>query len=152
LGGTPFIIDKTHLDDKNWTVCVQHDDQPYLATATPSGIQAFGTGDVLMSVSSDGGLTWGAGLASSDIAGDWWRTSRAAQRDTSLCRFEGGGIDVSSTTVARAGARAKLSPASQATADAVASAIRIYAAISTVGRCMWVWSDCRFRSGCKKTT
>ena len=67
--GKPVIIDKTHLDDKNWTVCDNTATSPYYGNCYTEWDQAFGTGDVLMSVSSDGGQTWGPGLASSDHAG-----------------------------------------------------------------------------------
>ena len=67
--GNPIIIDKTHLDDKNWTVCDNTTTSPFYGNCYTEWDQAFGTGDVLMSVSSNGGLTWGPGLASSDHAG-----------------------------------------------------------------------------------
>src|ERR1700726_4013677 len=67
--GNPIIIDNTHLDDKNWTVCDNTTTSPYYGNCYTEWDQAFGSGDVLMSVSSDGGLTWGPGIPSSDHAG-----------------------------------------------------------------------------------
>ena len=67
--GNPVMIDSTGLDDKNWTVCDNTSSSPYYGNCYTEWDQAYGTGDVLMSVSSNGGTTWGPGLASSDHAG-----------------------------------------------------------------------------------
>ncbi len=67
--GNPINIDKTHLDDKNWTVCDNTSTSPYYGNCYTEWDQAYGSGDVLMSVSSDGGLTWGPGKSSADHAG-----------------------------------------------------------------------------------
>ncbi len=50
--GNPIIIDKTHLDDKNWSVLATTP-RPARSTANcyTEWDQAFGSGDVLMSVS-----------------------------------------------------------------------------------------------------
>ena len=55
IGESPINVDKTHLDDKNWTVCDNTTTSPYYGNCYTEWDQAYGTGDVLMSVSSDGG-------------------------------------------------------------------------------------------------
>src|ERR1700691_15366 len=57
--GNPIIVDSTHLDDKNWSVCDNAPASPYYGNCYTEWDQAYGSGDVLMSVSSDGGQTWG---------------------------------------------------------------------------------------------
>src|SRR6267154_5299413 len=96
--GKPVIIDKTHLDDKNWTVCDNTTTSPFYGNCYTEWDQAFGSGDVLMSVSSDGGLTWGPGLASSDQAGGLGGEPVVQPNGTVIVPFEGGGIDVFSST------------------------------------------------------
>jgi hypothetical protein len=53
---------------------------PYYGNCYTEWDQAYGTGDVLMSVSSNGGQTWGAGLASSDHAGADWAANHRCSR------------------------------------------------------------------------
>lgn len=59
--GNPIPIDTTHLDDKNWTTCDNHPKSKYYGNCYTEWDQAYGTGDVLMSVSRDGGKTWTPG-------------------------------------------------------------------------------------------
>ena len=66
--GKPINIDKTHLDDKNWSTCDNTSTSPYYGHCYTEWDQAYGSGDVLMSVSKDGGKTWSAGKPSADHA------------------------------------------------------------------------------------
>ena len=99
--GTPIIIDKTHLDDKNWSVCDNTPTSPYYGNCYTEWDQAYGSGDVLMSVSSDGGMTWGKGLPSSDHAGGLGGEPVVQPNGTVIVPFQGGGIDVFSSTNGR---------------------------------------------------
>jgi hypothetical protein len=120
--GKPILIDNTHLDDKNWTVCDNTTTSPFYGNCYTEWDQAFGSGDVLMSVSKDGGKTWGPGLPSSDHAGGLGGEPVVQPNGTVIVPFEGGGIDVFSST--NAGDEAKPSPAFKATSLPPASAIR----------------------------
>jgi len=64
--GNPVIVDSTHLDDKTWIVCDNTATSSYYGNCYTEWDQAYGTFEVLMSTSSDGGQTWGPGLASAD--------------------------------------------------------------------------------------
>ena len=147
----PILIDKTHLDDKNWSVCDNTTTSPYYGNCYTEWDQAFGTGDVLMSVSSDGGQTWGPGLASSDHAGGLGGEPVVQPNGTVIVPFEGGGIDVFSSTNG-----GKSWGKSQAIANIdshfVAGGLRNpnlpSASIDGAGKVFVVWSDCRFRSAC----
>jgi hypothetical protein len=149
--GNPVFIDKTHLDDKNWTVCDNTSTSPYYGNCYTEWDQAYGTGDVLMSVSSDGGQSWGAGLASSDQAGGLGGEPLVQPTGKVIVPFQGGGIDVFSSTNG-----GKSWGKSQAIADidyhTVAAGMRNpdlpSAAIDGAGNVYVVWSDCRFRKEC----
>ena len=52
------IIDNTELYDKNWTTCDNTSTSPYYGNCYAEWDQAYGSGDVLMSRSHDGGLIW----------------------------------------------------------------------------------------------
>jgi hypothetical protein len=151
--GNPIIIDKTHLDDKNWTVCDNTTTSPYYGNCYTEWDQAFGTGDVLMSVSSDGGLTWGAGLASSDHAGGLGGEPVVQPNGTVVVPFEGGGIDVfTSTNGGKSWGKSKAiaSITSHGDAGGIRNPNLPSATIDGAGNVYVVWSDCRFRSGCKE--
>lgn len=149
--GNPIIIDKTHLDDKNWTVCDNTTTSPFYGNCYTEWDQAFGTGDVLMSVSSDGGKTWGPGLASSDRAGGLGGEPVVQPNGTVIVPFEGGGIDVFSSTnggVSWGRSQAIASISSHFVAAGLRNPNLPSVSIDGAGKVFVVWSDCRFRSGC----
>ena len=151
--GNPINIDKTHLDDKNWSVCDNTTTSPYYGNCYTEWDQAYGTGDVLLSRSSDGGLTWGAGLASSDHAGGLGGEPQVQPNGTVIVPFEGGGIDVFSSTNGGA-SWGKSQQIASIDSHFVAGGIRDpnlpSASINGAGNVYVVWSDCRFRTGCKE--
>lgn len=149
--GNPIIIDKTHLDDKNWTVCDNTATSPYYGNCYTEWDQAYGTGDVLMSVSSDGGQTWGAGLASADHAGGLGGEPLVQPNGNVIVPFQGGGIDVFSSTNGGASwgkSEAIASIDSHLDAAGIRNPDLPSATIDGAGNVYVVWSDCRFRSGC----
>jgi len=94
----PILIDKTHLDVKNWSVCDNTPTSPFYGNCYTEWDQAFGTGEVLMSVSKDGGQTWGSGLPSSDHAVGLGGEPLVQPNGTVIVPFQSGGIDVFSST------------------------------------------------------
>ena len=70
--GNPINIDKTHLDDKNWTVCDNTTTSPFYAgncyTEWDQASRKLGAMS-LMRFRATAGKTWGPGLPSSDHAG-----------------------------------------------------------------------------------
>lgn len=149
--GNPINIDKTHLDDKNWTVCDNTSTSPYYGNCYTEWDQAYGSGDVLMSVSSDGVQTWGPGLASSDHAGGLGGEPLVQPNGTVIVPFEGGGIDVFSSTSGGA-SWGKSQQIAMINSHFVAAGLRNpnlpSAAMDGAGNVYVVWSDCRFRSKC----
>jgi hypothetical protein len=149
--GKPVNIDKTHLDDKNWSVCDNTPTSPYYGNCYTEWDQAYGTGDVLLSASSDGGLTWGAGKPSSDQAGGLGGEPVVQPDGRVIVPFEGGGIDVFSSTNGGA-SWGKSQQIAAIDSHLVAGGIRNpnlpSAAIDGAGNVYVIWSDCRFRKGC----
>jgi hypothetical protein len=151
--GNPINIDKTHLDDKNWSVCDNTPTSPYYGNCYTEWDQAYGTGDVLMSVSSNGGQTWGKGLSSSDHAGGLGGEPLVQPNGTVIVPFEGGGIDVFSSTNGGASwgkSQQIASINSHLDAGGIRNPNLPSAAIDGAGNVYVVWSDCRFRTGCKE--
>jgi hypothetical protein len=149
--GNPINIDKTHLDDKNWTVCDNTSTSPYYGNCYTEWDQAYGTGDVLMSVSSDGGQTWGPGLASSDQAGGLGGEPVVQPNGTVIVPFEGGGIDVFSSTNGGASwgqSQVIANIDSHLDAGGIRNPNLPSAGIDGAGNVFVVWSDCRFRTSC----
>jgi hypothetical protein len=149
--GKPVLIDKTHLDDKNWTVCDNTPSSAFFGNCYTEWDQAFGSGDVLMSVSSDGGLTWGPGLASSDRAGGLGGEPVVQPNGTVIVPFVGGGIDVFSSTnggVSWGRSKAIASINSHLVAGGFRNPNLLAATIDGAGKVFVVWSDCRFRKNC----
>jgi len=149
--GNPIMIDSTGLDDKNWSVCDNTASSAYYGNCYTEWDQAYGSGDVLMSVSSDGGQSWSAGLASSDHAGGLGGEPVVQPNGTVIVPFEGGGIDVfSSTNGGKSWGKSKA--ISGITSHLVAAGLRNpdlpSASIDGAGNVYVVWSDCRFRTGC----
>ena len=150
--GKPIIIDKTHLDDKNWTVCDNNTASPYYGNCYTEWDQAYGSGDVLLSVSSDGGLTWGPGLASSDHAGGLGGEPVVQPNGTVIVPFEGGGIDVfSSTNGGQSWGRSQAITSfnSHGVAGGIRNTNLPSVGIDGAGKVFVVWSDCRFRTSCR---
>ena len=147
----PVLIDKTHLDDKNWTVCDNTPTSPHYGNCYTEWDQAFGTGRVLMSVSSDGGKTWGPGLASSDGAVGLGGEPLVQPNGTIIVPFQGGGINVfSSTNGGVSWGRSQLIANINSHFDAAGlrNPNLPSASIDGAGKVFVVWADCRFRTNC----
>jgi hypothetical protein len=150
--GNPIAIDTTHLDDKNWSVCDNTANSPYYGNCYTEWDQAYGTGDVLMSTSKDGGLTWSPGLPSADHAGGLGGEPLVQANGTVIVPFESfsGVAAFTSTNGGKSwGASTTVANISE---HLVAGGMRDPdlpgATIDGAGKVYVVWGDCRFRSGC----
>jgi hypothetical protein len=150
--GKPILIDKTELDDKNWTTCDNTTTSPYYGNCYTEWDQAYGSGDVLMSTSHDGGLTWSAGIPSADHAGGLGGEPVVQPNGTVIVPFSGGGIDAFRSTNGGKTWSDTVTIANPTThqddGDIRAGFNLPSAAIDGAGKVYVVWSDCRFRSGC----
>jgi hypothetical protein len=151
--GDLINIDDTHLDDKNWSVCDNTTTSPYYGNCYTEWDQAYGTGDVMLSVSSDGGTSWGPGLTSSNHAGGLGGEPLVQPDGTVIVPFSGGGVDVfSSTNGGASWGKSQQIATVQSHSDAggVRNPNLPSAAIDGAGNVYVVWSDCRFRTKCKE--
>ncbi len=151
--GNPIIIDSTHLDDKNWTVCDNTTTSAYYGNCYTEWDQAYGNGHVLMSVSSDGGQTWGPGLSSSDGATGVGGEPVVQPNGTVIVPFQSGGIDVFSSSnggVSWGKSQAIASIQSHLVAGGMRNPDLPSVGVDGAGNVFVVWSDCRFRTGCKE--
>ena len=149
--GNPIIIDKTHLDDKNWTVCDNTPSSPHYGNCYTEWDQAFGTGDVLMSVSSDGGQTWDLDSPLPTDAGGLGGEPLVQPNGTVIVPFEGGGIDVFTSTnggVSWGKSQQIATISSHLVAGGLRNPNLPSAGIDAAGTVYVVWSDCRFRTSC----
>jgi hypothetical protein len=150
--GNLILIDSTALDDKNWTACDNTPTSPFYGNCYTEWDQAYGSGDILMSTSSDGGKTWGAGKASSDRAGGLGGEPVVQPNGTVIVPFEGGGIDsISSTNGGSTWNRSVVISSIDEHSDGdIRNPGLPGAGIDGAGNVFVVWSDCRFRTGCKQ--
>ena len=149
--GNPIAIDTTHLDDKNWTVCDNTALSPFYGHCYTEWDAAFGSGDVLMSTSTDGGLTWSAGKPSADHAGGLGGQPLVQANGTVVVPFAAGGIAAfTSTNGGQSWGRSVTvsSVISHGQAGGFRNPDLPSAEIDASGKIYVVWSDCRFRSGC----
>jgi hypothetical protein len=148
--GNPILIDTTHLDDKNWTVCDNTTTSAFYGNCYTQWDQAFGTGDILMSTSSDGGLTWGPGLASADHAGGLGGQPLVQPNGTVIVPFES--FNLASIRSTDGGKTWNRSVSVANITDHVVVGLRNpnlpSAEIDKAGKVYLVWDDCRFRAGC----
>jgi hypothetical protein len=150
--GKPIIIDKTLEDDKNWTTCDNTPTSPYYGNCYTEWDQAYGSGQVLMSTSHDGGLTWSAGKSSADGATGLGAEPVVQPNGTVIVPFNGGGVDVFRSTDGGNTWSTTVNVASfithQDDGDIRTGFDLPGATIDGAGKAYVVWSDCRFRSGC----
>ena len=150
--GDPIAIDTTHLDDKNWSVCDNTTSSAYYGNCYTEWDQAYGTGDVLMSTSSDGGQTWSPGQSSANHAGGLGGEPLVQANGTVIVPFEGySGVAAFTSTNGGQSWNASVNVA-DITEHEVAGDFRDpdlpSATIDGAGNIYVVWGDCRFRSGC----
>src|SRR5579863_4976096 len=153
----PVSIDPTSASsDKNWIVCDTWSSSPhygncYVEWDDPS------TGDgILMSTSTDGGLTWGAPLSTADSAAGIGgqplvqpngnvvvpiETFGAVSTVMSAFSSTDGGATWSATTTIS-------SIQTHLDAGGIRSGPLPSAAVDGIGAIWVVWEDCRFRPGC----
>ena len=148
----PIVIDATHLDDKDWITCDNTSTSPYYGNCYTEWDQAYGTGDVLMSVSSDGGKTWTPGKPSADQAGGLGAEPLVQPNGTVIVPFRSSGLAAFRSTD---GGKSwsdtvVISDVDQHTdAGGIRTGFDMpAAAIDGSGVVYVLWSDCRFRSGC----
>ena len=154
----PVPVDTTHLDDKNWTVCDNTSTSPYYGNCYTEWDQAYGSGDVLMSTSKNGGKTWGPGKPSADQARGLGGEPLVQPNGTVVVPYEGscnqnrssGICAFSSTDGGKTWQTSVLVSSIDSHGDAgnIRNPNLPSAQVDGAGTVYVVWDDCRFRSGC----
>lgn len=149
--GNPVIIDNTHLDDKTWIACDNTSTSPYYGNCYVEWDQAFGSGDVLMSTSSNGGTKWSAGQPTADHAFGLGGEPLVQPNGTVIVPFQSGNVAAFTSTNGGKSWNASVQVASideHLDAGGIRNFDMPAAAIDGAGNAYVVWSDCRFRTGC----
>jgi hypothetical protein len=148
--GNLILVDSTALDDKNWTVCDNIATSPFYGNCYTEWDQAFGSGEVLMSVSSDGGQTWSPGRPSADGAVGLGGEPLVQPDGTVIVPFQGGGIDSFSSTDGGHtwGRSVVIANIDEHNDGDIRNPDLPTAGIDGAGKVFVAWSDCRFRAGC----
>ncbi len=150
--GDPIAVDTTHLDDKDWIVCDDTSSSPYYGNCYTEWDQAYGTGDVMMSTSSDGGQTWSPGQSSADDAGGLGGEPLVQPNGTVIVPFEGYSGIAAFTSTNGGKTWGRSTTVASISEHGVAAGLRDpdlpSATIDGAGNVYVVWGDCRFRSGC----
>jgi hypothetical protein len=144
---TPNVISS----DKNWIVCDSYSSSPFYGNCYVEWDNPD-TGDgILMSTSSDGGLTWGPALATGNNAHGIGGQPLVQPNGTVVVPIETSGIAAFTSTNGGASWSAVAGAATiQSHTDdgGIRSGPLPSAAVDGAGNIWVVWEDCRFRAKC----
>jgi BNR repeat-like domain len=150
--GNPVVIDSTHNDDKGWIACDNSISSPYYGHCYAAWDAAASTGQMKMSTSSDGGLTWGPALSTADHATGLGGQPLVQPNGTVIVPFTNGGMYAYISTDGGASWSTTYTISSYVPYHGTAGGFRTFllpsAEIDPAGNVYVAWMDCRFRSGC----
>jgi hypothetical protein len=137
--------------DKNWIACDSWVSSPHYGNCYLEWDDPFKGDEILMSTSSDGGLTWGPSTATEDFAVGIGGQPLVQPNGTVVVPIE---TSVMSAFISTDGGLSWTSPGSISNVQfhADAGGIRsgpLPSAVADGAGAVWVvWEDCRFRPGC----
>jgi len=137
--------------DKNWIVCDSTSTSPFYGNCYVEWDNPDAGDEILMSTSSDGGLTWGAATATANRSFGIGGQPLVQPNGTVVVPIEITGISAFTSTNGGASWSAPVTVANiQAHTDAggIRSGPLPSAAVDGAGTVYVVWEDCRFRSKC----
>jgi hypothetical protein len=147
----PVTVDVTAISsDKNWIVCDSWASSPhygncYMEWDDPS------SGEILMSTSTDGGLTWSGAIGTTNRAGGIGGQPLVQPSGTVVVPIETNGMSSFSSTNGGTSWSVPVKIAtiqSHTDAGGIRSGPLPSAAVDGAGNVWVVWEDCRFRTGC----
>ncbi len=137
--------------DKNWIVCDTHTASPYYGNCYMEWDNPAQGDRLLMSTSSDGGITWGPATATANNATGLGGQPLVQPNGTVVVPYEGSAMESFSSTNGGASWSAPVKISNiQAHTDAggLRSGPLPSAAIDGAGNVWVLWEDCRFRTKC----
>lgn len=150
--GNPISVDPTApSSDKNWIVCDSWASSPHYGNCYMEWDDPINNNEILMSTSSDGGLTWGAATATGNLAKGIGGQPLVQPNGTVVVPIE---TNVMSSFTSSDGGASWSSTVTisniqfHADAGGIRSGPLPSAAVDGAGVIWTVWEDCRFRNGC----
>ena len=148
----PISADTTSVSsDKNWIVCDGWATSPHYGNCYLEWDDPLHQGEILMSTSTDGGLTWAAPLPTADLAQGIGGQPLVQPNGTVVVPIETSAMSAFSSNDGGLSWTASV-PISSIQFHADAGGIRSgplpSAAVDGAGIVWAVWQDCRFRSKC----
>ncbi|PYX27930.1 MAG: exo-alpha-sialidase [Acidobacteria bacterium] len=148
----PVSVDTNAISsDKNWIVCDNTSSSPFFGNCYMEWDDPSAGDQILMSTSSDGGLTWGAATTTSNRATGIGGQPLVQPNGTVIVPIETSGMSAFSSTNGGVSWSAPVTIAgiqSHVDAGGIRSSPLPSAAIDGAGKIYVVWEDCRFRTGC----
>lgn len=149
---SPASVDPTAVSsDKNWIVCDSWSNSPHYGNCYVEWDDPSNSDQIEMSTSTDGGLTWGAPLATAGSVSGIGGQPLVQPSGTVVVPIETNGMSAFSSTDGGATWTTPVAVASiqfHADAGGIRSGPLPSAAIDGAGTVWVVWEDCRFRSAC----
>jgi hypothetical protein len=150
--GSPVKVGPTvTASDKNWIVCDSTSTSPFYGNCYVEWDNPDSGDKILMSTSSDGGLTWGPATATANGSTGIGGQPLAQPNGTVVVPIETSGISAYTSTNGGATWSAPVTVSNiqwHKDAGGIRSGPLPSAAIDGTGTVYVVWEDCRFRSGC----
>jgi hypothetical protein len=148
----PISADPTApSSDKNWIACDNWPTSPHFGNCYLEWDDPLESDEILMSTSSDGGLTWGPATATNDLVVGIGGQPLVQPNGTVVVPFETSGMSafLSSDGGLTWSSTVSISNVQfHADAGGIRSGPLPSAAVDGAGTVWVVWEDCRFRSGC----
>jgi hypothetical protein len=148
----PVSVDASSpSSDKNWIVCDSWAGSPNYGNCYVEWDDPINHGEILMSTSSDGGLTWGAATATASQATGIGGVPQVQPNGTVIVPLETRNMSAFLSTDGGASWSAPVTISNiqfHAAAGGIRSGPLPASAVDGAGTVWVIWEDCRFRAGC----
>ena len=148
----PVSVDSASVSsDKNWIVCDSWPNSPHYGNCYMEWDDPFNSDEILMSTSTDGGLTWGAATPTASAAAGIGGQPLVQPNGNVVVPIE---TDVMAAFMSTNGGASWTAPVTisniqfHADAGGIRSGPLPSAAVDGSGTVWTVWEDCRFRGNC----
>jgi len=153
--GNPISVDPTSASsDKNWIACDSWPSSPHYGNCYMEWDDTGNGDQILMSTSTDGGLTWGSATATANSANGIGGQPLVQPNGTVVVPIEASGVADMEAFTSTDGGVSWSAPVMisniqfHADAGGIRSGPLPSAAIDGSGTVWTVWEDCRFRANC----